>query len=84
MFSNEIRLLTHHRKAGRDGGEMSIPSDKARQQEYLNRVFTARFHSHLDECEQCREHPFDLCKIGAILLRVSVQTVPDTNFGRML
>ena len=22
------------------------------------------FHDHLDECEQCREHPFDLCPEG--------------------
>ena len=27
-----------------------------------------RFHAHLDECKQCRENPFGLCKIGAQLL----------------
>lgn len=26
------------------------------------------FHAHLDECEQCRNHPFDLCGLGAVLL----------------
>ena len=23
-----------------------------------------KFHEHLDECSQCREHPFNLCSIG--------------------
>ena len=27
-----------------------------------------QFHAHLDECETCREHPFDLCPIGHRLL----------------
>lgn len=27
-----------------------------------------KFHAHLDLCEQCREHPFDLCVAGAQLL----------------
>lgn len=27
------------------------------------------FHAHLDECEQCREHPFNLCAVGESLLR---------------
>lgn len=27
-----------------------------------------RFHSHLDTCRQCSEHPFDLCPAGATLL----------------
>lgn len=22
------------------------------------------FHDHLDACEQCREHPFELCPVG--------------------
>ncbi len=26
------------------------------------------FHAHLDACEQCEKHPFDLCPIGAPLL----------------
>ncbi len=29
------------------------------------------FHVHLDACEQCREHPFDLCADGAALLRIA-------------
>jgi len=27
------------------------------------------FHSHLDECEQCREHPFNLCPEGELILK---------------
>lgn len=27
-----------------------------------------RFHQHLDGCQQCERHPFDLCGIGAALL----------------
>jgi hypothetical protein len=26
------------------------------------------FHQHLDQCQQCREQPFNLCPIGARLL----------------
>lgn len=26
------------------------------------------FHSHLNICDQCREHPFDLCTVGGPLL----------------
>ena len=27
-----------------------------------------KFHAHLDVCKQCRDHPFDLCPVGAPLL----------------
>ena len=27
------------------------------------------FHSHLDVCVQCEEHPFQLCRLGDKLLR---------------
>ena len=27
------------------------------------------FCAHLDVCEQCRNHPFNLCPIGAVLLK---------------
>lgn len=33
----------------------------------------ARFHAHLDECEQCRNHPFKLCHAGAALLRATAE-----------
>lgn len=29
------------------------------------------FHAHLDACTQCREHPFDLCSVGAPLLKAA-------------
>jgi len=27
------------------------------------------FHAHLDVCEQCEKHPFDLCRVGAALVQ---------------
>lgn len=29
------------------------------------------FHAHLDACAQCRERPFDLCSVGAPLLKAA-------------
>lgn len=29
------------------------------------------FHMHLDQCEQCRDHPFKLCPTGEESLRVA-------------
>jgi hypothetical protein len=37
----------------------------------MTSVFTDAFHCHLDQCAQCREHPFELCEEGAILLRAA-------------
>jgi hypothetical protein len=46
------------------------------------------FHSHLDECEQCRRNPFGLCPEGDRRLRQQVtgqdpgpqpQRAPDPN-----
>ena len=34
------------------------------------------FHAHLDECEQCREHPFDLCPLGGPLLESAASGLP--------
>jgi hypothetical protein len=31
------------------------------------------FHRHLDQCEQCREHPFALCREGDILIRAAAR-----------
>jgi hypothetical protein len=31
-----------------------------------------RFHAHLDICEQCREHPLNLCEVGAYFLGKAV------------
>jgi hypothetical protein len=33
--------------------------------------FGDTFHAHLGVCEQCADHPFDLCPTGALLLRSS-------------
>lgn len=30
-------------------------------------------HAHLDECAQCRNNPFNLCTMGAMLLSGTVQ-----------
>lgn len=27
------------------------------------------FHNHLDTCQQCHDHPFDLCKVGLPLFK---------------
>lgn len=35
-----------------------------------------KFHAHLDICSQCRNHPFDLCSIGARLL-IDAATTAD-------
>ena len=32
-----------------------------------------KFHAHLDVCNQCRNHPFDLCPTGAQLLRAAAE-----------
>lgn len=31
------------------------------------------FHAHLDVCQQCRDNPFDLCPIGATLLKAAAE-----------
>lgn len=36
--------------------------------EEVNMDRIERFHKHLDECQQCREQPFNLCSLGADLL----------------
>lgn len=33
------------------------------------------FHAHLDECEQCRDEPFNLCAEGARLLLEGARNV---------
>lgn len=36
-------------------------------------------HKHLDGCEQCREHPFALCTVGAWLLTNTQTAEKDTT-----
>lgn len=38
------------------------------------------FHQHLDACKQCRENPFDLCRVGSWLL----QAAADAETTRIL
>lgn len=40
------------------------------------------FHDHLDACEQCREHPFELCPEGSKKLREACG-VEGTISGRI-
>lgn len=35
---------------------------------------TRAFHAHLDACRQCREHPFELCAVGATLINAAVKS----------
>ena len=43
----------------------------------------ADFHAHLDKCDRCREQPFNLCMMGAVLLRLAAVSAgggtEDTN-----
>jgi hypothetical protein len=34
-----------------------------------------KFTEHLDQCERCRNHPFNLCSNGARLLQQEVDNV---------
>lgn len=36
------------------------------------------FHSHLDECKQCRDHPFNLCFVGLTILKLAADPVINT------
>ena len=42
-------------------------------------LFIDAFHAHLDECQQCRDNPTNLCETGAILLQM---TPLDTKRAR--
>lgn len=37
------------------------------------------FDEHLDHCEQCAHHPFDLCSVGAVLLRQAAMGLTPTG-----
>ena len=34
------------------------------------------FYRHLDECRQCREHPFNLCGVGSLLMQLAIRNSP--------
>jgi hypothetical protein len=37
------------------------------------------FNKHLDTCEQCHGHPFNLCSVGRILLESAVFLIQAEN-----
>lgn len=39
------------------------------------------FYAHLDACEQCREHPFDLCPVGGPLLMATAGPSKPFSMG---
>jgi hypothetical protein len=48
----------------------------------LVRLAADNFHAHLDVCEQCREHPFDLCRTGADLLMAFGRVHQEEMLGK--
>jgi hypothetical protein len=43
-----------------------------------------KFYEHLDACEQCRNHPFDLCLTGDKLLIKAATTLTDDMQVKMM
>lgn len=37
------------------------------------------FHKHLDECKQCREHPFSLCLVGENKMKEAIALIADSD-----
>ncbi len=37
---------------------------------------TVKFHAHLEGCNQCRNHPFNLCNTGAGIMQQVAQVTP--------
>jgi len=42
----------------------------------------AAFHAHLDDCQQCANHPFALCSEGARLLELAGQPLACLKCGQ--
>ena len=40
------------------------------------------FHRHLDNCQQCEQHPMELCPTGAELLRKAAEETCENIRGR--
>ncbi len=38
-----------------------------------------KFHRHLDNCEQCHDHPFELCTTGIDLLIAAVSAIDSVQ-----
>jgi len=43
----------------------------------MDKPIECKFHKHLDECEQCRNRPFDLCTEGLKILQEEIQDGKD-------
>ena len=41
-----------------------------------------KFLKHLDECAQCKNHPFELCWLGALLLKYAATEEIGRNENR--
>jgi hypothetical protein len=42
------------------------------------------FHDHLDECPQCMNNPFDLCKKGSELLKKTMNKDLKPKFQKLI
>ncbi len=43
----------------------------------LNNRLIPAFCEHLEQCSRCRENPFDLCDVGAGLLKLAATGIPQ-------
>jgi hypothetical protein len=48
------------------------PGEVTYQLKFLGKE-VSEFHEHIDSCEQCRNHPFELCSAGLILLNAAAK-----------
>lgn len=46
----------------------------------MSSIFQDAFHKHLDTCQQCREHPFELCREGDVLIRAAGIEIQRNKF----
>lgn len=66
-FPREFRATVEHARAERRKRRKRGSSARAESPPNAAGRAADAFHAHLDECRQCREHPFDLCGVGHIL-----------------
>ena len=62
--------------------EAIIPLDEL--EEYAKGGPNQVFHEHLDNCEQCKQHPFDLCREGGRILRQAARETGPCPHGKKL
>ena len=78
MVLENILQAPAHGQPLANGGDRLLGGRKEMirlQQEQYDRI--NKFHAHLDICEQCRKHPFDLCEVGAKLLKEAAVVVEE-------